>query len=155
MKKILVLALVLGLVASSLGAPAMAKKKKKKKKPVRVERVVEFEYNCPCTGRIQIGTLTDDGSNIGGGGVPTGAEDLYLHAVAKDDSGRPIAVSFNQIGASGMNEAMGEMCEKTEEAIPVTGPGVDINVFVDGLDPGCGAPSGLGGTITMTFSNLP
>ncbi|MGI8407407.1 MAG: hypothetical protein ACR2L3_02740, partial [Actinomycetota bacterium] len=112
MKKFLVLALAVGLVASSMGAPALAKKKKKK--PVRVERVVEFEYTCPCTGLFQLGGLTGDGTNIGGGPVATGAEDLYLTAVAEDASGMPIAVDFNQIGASGFNESLGSMCGETE-----------------------------------------
>ena len=150
MKKFLVLAVVVGLVASSLGAPAMAKKKK----PVRVERVVEFEYNCPCTGLFQLGSLTADGTNIGGGSVPTGADDLYLTAVAEDATGMPIQVDFQQPGPDGFNAAMGAMCGETEEPIAVTSAGTPINIFVSGLDPACGV-SGAGGTITLTFSNLP
>lgn len=150
-KKFLILAVVVGLVASSLGAPAMAKKKKK---PVRVERVVEFEYNCPCTGFFQLGSLTADGTNIGGGSVATGAEDVYLTAVAEDATGMPISVDFNQIGADGFNASMGSMCGETEEPIAVTSAGADINIFISGLDPACGV-SGAGGTLTLTFSNLP
>lgn len=152
MKKFLILAVVVGLVASSFGAPALAKKKKKK--PVRVERVVEFEYNCPCTGFFQLGSLTADGTNIGGGSVPTGADDLYVTAVAEDATGMPIAVSFQQAGADGLNAPMGEMCGETEEAIAVTSPGAGINIFMNGLDPACGV-SGAGGKLTLTFSNLP
>ena len=150
MKKTLVLVLALALVAGSFAAPAVAKKKKKK--PVRVERVVEFNYTCPCTGRIQLGTLTDDGSNIGGGGVPTGLGDNYLTATIEDESGMPVAVNFNQIGDDGLNASIGTMCGETEEPIKV-GVGQPINVFIQGLDPTCGIA--LGGTLTITFSNIP
>jgi hypothetical protein len=151
MKKSIVVVLALALVAGSFAAPAMAKKKKKKK-PVRVERVVEFTYTCPCPGVIQLGTLTGDGTNIGGGGVPTGLGDNYLTATIEDASGMPVAVNFNQIGADGFNASIGTMCGETEAPIAV-GVGQPINVFIDGIDPTCGIAAG--GTLTLTFSNIP
>jgi hypothetical protein len=150
MKKTLGILVVMSLVFGAFALPADAKKKKKKK-PVRIERVVEFDYTCPCTGRLQLGTLTNDGTNIGGGGIPIGAE-YYLTATIEDSSGMPVAVNFNQIGDSGLNESRGTMCGETEAPIEIT-PGVQVNVFIDGLLATCGIAAG--GTLTVTLSNLP
>lgn len=152
MKRFLVVLLTIGLIAGSLAGPAAAgKKKKKNKKPKRIERVVEFDYTCPCPGVIQLGSLTGDGTNIGGGSVPPGAE-VYLTAVSEDASGMPVAVNFNQIGASGFNESRGTMCGETEEPIELS-PGADVNIFIDGFNATCGVAAG--GTLTITLSNLP
>jgi hypothetical protein len=149
MKKSLATLISIGLIFGAFAAqPAEAKKKRK---PKRVERVVEFNYTCPCPGFLQLGTLTADGTNIGGGGVAPGAE-VYLTAVSEDASGMPVSVSFQQIGDSGLNEPKGEMCGETAEPIALT-PGAQVNIFVDGLDPTCGV--GAGGTLTITLSNLP
>jgi hypothetical protein len=154
MKKAIVVALCVGLIAGMFAAPAAAQKKKKKKKPVKIERVVEFDYNCPCTGRIQLGTLTDDGTNIGGGAIPTGLNDVYMTAVIEDEFGQPVRVNFNQIGGDGLNASIGTMCGETEEPIEVPARGANINVFINGNDPTCGVGA-IGGTLTVTFSNLP
>lgn len=152
MKKTLSTLLAAGLVAGMMAIPAdAANKKKKKKKVERIERVVEFDYTCPCTGLFQLGTLTNDGTNIGGGGVAPGAE-IYMTAVIEDASGMPVSVSFQQVGASGFNEARGEMCGETEEPIALD-PGVNVNIFINGLEPTCGVAAG--GTLTITLSNLP
>ena len=148
MKKSLATLISIGLIFGAFAAqPAEAKKKK----PKRVERVVEFNYTCPCPGFIQLGSLTADGTNIGGGSVAPGAE-VYLTAVSEDASGMPVSVNFNQIGADGFNESKGTMCGETEEPIALT-PGADVNIFIDGFDPTCGL--GAGGTLTITLSNLP
>lgn len=151
LNKAIIIALVVGLLAGSMAGPAVAKKKKKKKKVERIERVVEFDYTCPCPGILQLGTLTNDGTNIGGGGIPVGAE-AYLTATIEDASGMPVAVNFNQIGASGLNESRGTMCGETEEPIEIM-MGTQLNVFIDGLEATCGIA--LGGTLTVTLSNLP
>lgn len=150
MKRTLSVMLAAGLLVGMFAMPAEAKKKKPKK-PERIERVVEFTYTCPCTGAFQIGTLTNDGTNIGGGGIPVGAE-YYLTATIADDSGMPVSVSFNQIGASGFNEEAGSMCGETEAPIAITA-GTQLNVFINGLEPTCGVAAG--GTLTVTLSNLP
>lgn len=149
MKKSLATLISIGLIFGAFAAqPAEAKKKRK---PKRVERVVEFNYTCPCPGILQLGSLTADGTNIGGGSVSPGAE-VYLTAVSEDSSGMPVSVNFNQIGASGFNESRGTMCGETEEPIALT-PGADVNIFIDGFDPTCGLAAG--GTLTITLSNLP
>ncbi|MGI8774810.1 MAG: hypothetical protein ACR2KQ_07330 [Actinomycetota bacterium] len=158
MKRMLVVALVLGLIAGSLAAPASAGKKKKKKKPVKVERVVEFEYACPCTGLFQLGGLTGGDPNLGGGPMPgAGVEELYLAGVAVDDSGLPVQVDVQgDTDGDGLNNAIGSFCGETEEPMEVPA-GVSFNLFITGVG-ACddGTPvGGIGGTITFTFSNLP
>jgi hypothetical protein len=152
MKKTLGILVVMSLVFGAFALPAEAKKKKKKKKPVRIERVVEFNYTCPCTGHLQLGTLTNDGTNVGGGGIPVGAE-YYLTATVEDLSGTPVAVGFSQIGDSGLNESRGSMCGETEAPIEIM-PGTQINVFIGAPEELCSGVA-LGGTLTVTLSNLP
>lgn len=79
------------------------KNKKKRKKRMEeaqeeepIVREVEFEYMCPCTGRMQLGGLTGGNPNLGGGPIPVQAEDLYLIGVADDSSGTAISVNVNQ-----------------------------------------------------------
>jgi hypothetical protein len=149
MKKSLATLISIGLIFGAFAAqPAEAKKKRK---PKRVERVVEFNYTCPCPGVLQLGSLTADGTNIGGGSVAPGAE-VYLTAVSEDSSGMPVSVSFQQIGDGGTNEPKGDMCGETTEPIALT-PGADVNIFVNSADPLCGVAAG--GTLTITLSNLP
>ncbi|MDQ4064513.1 MAG: hypothetical protein M3161_00515 [Actinomycetota bacterium] len=149
-KKFLVVALVLGVMTTSVALPAEAAPKKKK--PKKVERVVEFEYMCPCVGLFQLGGLT--GSNIGGGPMSVGAES-YLTAEAVDITGQPVPVDINQdTDGDGDNDDVGSFCTTTEAPMPIN-PGLEIRVFV-GFPTTCGAPSALaGGTITFTLSNLP
>lgn len=155
MKKVVVLLAALALMVASLGGVADAKKKKKKKKPPqRIERVVEFEYVCPCPGFIQLGSLTGGDPNLGGGPVAVGAEELYLTGVAEDLSGTAITVDINQdTNGDGFNDAVGSFCGETEEPIPIN-PGLEMRIFVG--DPAtCPGSIALGGTITFTLSNLP
>ncbi|MFN2388238.1 MAG: hypothetical protein ABR575_01325, partial [Actinomycetota bacterium] len=76
MKRLVIFVLLIGLVAGSV-ATAEAAKKKKKKKPKKVERVVEFEYACPCVGLYQLGGLTGGDPNLGGGILPVGAGEKF------------------------------------------------------------------------------
>ena len=148
MKKSLATLISIGLIFGAFAAqPAEAKKRK----PKRVERVVEFNYTCPCPGVLQLGSLTGDGTNIGGGSVAPGAE-VYLSAVAEDATGMPVSVTFQQIGDSGFNEPQGSMCGETEKPIKLI-PGAGVNIFIDGFDATCGVAAG--GTLTITLSNLP
>jgi hypothetical protein len=161
MKKALVLLLIVGLIAGSLLAPAAFAKKKKKKKaappePVRIERVVEFDYECPCTGRLQLGTLTGGDPNLGGGAIPIGADDLYLTAEAVDRSGLDVAVNVNQDDGTGANKGTGAFCTSTTEPIALD-PGMEIRLFIGGpcADDPTTPTAPLGGTVTVTLANMP
>jgi len=157
MKRTLLIAvLILGLMASMLTTAEAAKKKKKKKKkgPQRIERTVEFEYTCPCTGVLQLGTLTGGDPNLGGGAITVGADDLFLKGVAADVTGLDVAVSINQDDGTGANKATGEFCTETEDAIALD-PGMEIRVFIGGPCADLTPSAPVTGTITFTLSNLP
>lgn len=154
-RTLLVLVLVLGMVAASMTTADAQKKKKKKKPPApaRVERTIEFDYECPCVGLFQLGGLTG-GTNIGGGPFTIGADDLFLTATAEDTTGQAVPVEVQQDDGTGANKATGSFCTETEEPIALD-LGMEVRIFVG--DPlVCGTPSVLaGGTITFTLSNLP
>lgn len=155
MKRTLVLLMVVGLIAGSIGAAEAGKKKKKKKPagPVKVERTYEFTYMCPCVGLFQLGGLHE--SNVGGGPITIGAEEAYLTATATDTTGQVVPVDINQdTNGDGANDAVGSFCGETAAPMPIS-PGLEVRVFV-GLPITCPSPAVLaGGTITFTFSNLP
>ncbi|MGH2753404.1 MAG: hypothetical protein ACRDLB_03140 [Actinomycetota bacterium] len=158
MKKALIFALVIGLIAGAMAAPATAKKKKKKKKPVRIERVVDFTYVCPCPGVLQLGSATGGDPNLGGGSIPTGAEDRYVTGVATDQSGQAVEVSVQgDTNGDGLNDPIGDFCGETTEPIEIPA-GTSLNIFINGAGvcaDGATPAVGAGGTVVFTFSNLP
>lgn len=151
MKKALIFALVIGLIAGSMAAPATAKKKKKKK-PVKVERVVEAHY----TGGFPISLYgTVAGNTIGGGSFPSSGEEKYVTIEVTDSSGTAISGSVGQDpeGDSTTTEK-GTFCGATEEPIEID-PGIDVTVYVTQGQCGGGPSIVTEGTIKVTFSNLP
>jgi len=152
LKRILILMLVMGLIFGSI-ATADAKKKKKKKRPApRIERTVEFEYQCPCVGLFQLGSATGGDPNLGGGPISVGADDLYLTAEAVDATGGAVPVDINQDDGTGANASTGSFCTTTEEPIALV-PGMEIRVFIG--DPTICPGAAVSGTITFTLSNMP
>ena len=150
MKKILVFALVLGLIAGALSMPATAKKKKKKK-PVRVERTVEGQYTGAAAGLYG----NAGGNTIGGFAFASGAEEKYVMVEITDASGTTISGSVGQDPDGDMTtDEKGTLCGSTEEPIAIE-PGVEVVVYVN--QGACnGGPSIVTqGTIAVTFSNLP
>lgn len=152
MRKAIAVAIALGLLTGAMVAPAEAGKKKK---PKKVERVVEFEYVCPCPGLFQLGGLT--GTNIGGGPVAVGDES-YIKITAEDVSGTPVFVNIQQdLDGDGGNNPVAEVCateEPPEEPTEIN-PGLEMRLFIETgpCDGGVSVP--MGGTLTLTLSNLP
>lgn len=146
MKKLLISAVVVGLVAGSLAAPAVAKKKKK---PKRVERVAEAAYS----GSANIVYLP--GASFGGGAFAIGGDEQYLSFKITDASGTTVSANVGQ-DPDGDNQVatVGEFCGKTEEPIKVE-PGLDVTVFVEQGTCGGGPSIVTEGTIKATISNLP
>lgn len=129
-------------------------KKQKSEGPQRVERTVEFEYVCPCTGRLQLGSLTGGDPNLGGGPLATGADDVYLMGTVDDASGTAVSVNVNQdVDGDGLNDSVGSFCGETEEPMEIN-PGLEMRMFIGDPAP-CPGSVALGGTITFTLSNLP
>ena len=159
MRKTIVIAIVLGLIVASFGSTAAVAKKKKKKPaaPVRIERLVDFEYMCPCTGRLQIGTLDSPLGNFGGGAVPVGSDDLYITITAEDSSGNPVLVNVNQDDGTGANAPTGAICAGAEKGEPLAlVPGMEIRLFIaTGPCEDGSASVPMGGTLHLTLSNMP
>jgi hypothetical protein len=156
MRKLIVVALVMGLIAGAMLMPAEAKKKKKKPPvPVKVERTVDFDYVCPCQGNYQFGSAT--GTNLGGGPLPIGSEELFVSIIAEDTSGMPVLVSINQdTNGDGLNDGVADVCATGEkgDAAEVT-PGLELRLFITTGPCGDGASVPFGGTLHITLSNLP
>jgi hypothetical protein len=151
MKKALIFALVIGLIAGSMAAPATAKKKKKKK-PVKVERVMEARYEFPAG----IGSSTSGGACSGCPSFPNTDKERYVMVEVTDDLTPKAGVSFSwDTDGDGISDTGFEVCGATEEPIEIP-PSVGMNAF-PWIAPGADCPDGAStsGTIKVTFSNLP
>ena len=158
MKRAISVVLALGLLAGAFALPAEAAKKKKKK-VVRVERVVELPYQCPCGPSTPAGSqgFWLAGGTFGGGPGATGGEENFVSVEVTDQSGQPVFVSLGQDGdGDGLSETdVGDACGATEEPLPVPAPGSEVSVFVYVGTCSDGTPSiATGGTVKLTFSNI-
>ena len=166
MKKLLVVGMVLGLILGSITTAEAGKKKKKAPPPVvKVERVVEFEYSCPCGPRVlgvgagfQLGGAT--GENIGGGAVafdPT--TENFLKAEAKDGLGQTVAIRISMDtdpNDTSVNNTVADICGSTAEPLEMPDVEAEFRVFVSFGTCADGTPSMPSqGTITFTLSNIP
>lgn len=153
MKKVVVTAIVIGLVAGSLAAPAVAKKKKAKK----VERVVELTYDLGATGvGTPLGTGVCFRPTNSCGDIPVGSTEKFISVEIKDATGLPVSFSLTQDtdpDSFGSESDLGDFCGKTDEPIAVE-PGFNVIVFPWTLGPGCGSAATTG-TVTAKLSNLP
>lgn len=156
MKKIIIIALVLGLVAGALAAPAAAGKKKKKKKNAKVERTVEGSYMLPSL-VIAGGCAQQDA--IGCVRFAVGAGEKFVTAVKiTDDNGLPIYASIQQDtdGDAQADNTVGAFCGELEgDALEfVPGANVDVWILTPPRDPTCPG-QGTSGQVEITFSNKP
>jgi len=153
MRKAIVVALVLGLVAGALSAPAVAKKKK----PKKVERVVEITYDAGATGvGSPVGTGVCFRPTNSCGDIPVGSTEKFITVELKDTSGLPVSFSLTQDTdpeALGSESDLGDFCGKTDEPIQIE-PGFTVIVFPWTLGPACGSVA-TSGTVSATLSNLP
>ncbi|MEA2432831.1 MAG: hypothetical protein QOG54_288 [Actinomycetota bacterium] len=161
MKRALVLALVVGLLAGMMLMPAEAKKKKKPA-PAKVERVVELPYQCPCGvwNPASPAGFWLAGGAVGGALTPTGGDDKFVKVEITDASGQKVNIGLaqNVDGTDNFAEVpVGEVCGTTEEPLAVPNPGVQVDIFVyEGTCTDMATPSiATSGTIKLTFSNMP
>ena len=155
MKKVLSVALVIGLLAGAYAMPADAKKKKKK--VVKVTREVQGTYAAPAT---VVGNCTQT-DGIGCMTIPSGSEERFLTAKVTDSSGQPVLVSVDaDLDGDAQSETnYGTFCGETTEPIEID-PGAQIIFWVSAVTDaadraGCPPGQGTSGTLDVTFSNLP
>ena len=166
MRKILVLMMVFGLILGSIATAEAGKKKKAPPAPVKVERVVEFDYQCPCgvsaggqSSGFQLGSAT--GENIGGGPVTFDpSTENFLTATTADPSGQKvfvkIAMHLDPSNTTSSNQTVATFCGDTTDPIEMPDVEAEFRVFVyigTCEDPTPSVPTQ--GTITFTLSNIP
>lgn len=156
MKKAIVLALVLGLIAGMMSVPATAGKKKKKKKPKRVERVVETTYDAPAIGASPPGNGVCLRPTNSCGDIAVGAKEKWVKVEITDATGTPVAFSLGQDtnpDELGTEEDLGDYCGDTGDKAIKLKPGYAIVVFPWAAGVGC-ASLATTGTVKATLSNL-
>ncbi len=148
MRKLLVAAVVSGLIVGAM-APAEAGKKKA---PKKTTRVAEAAYIAPA--RFY---WAPTGDNIGGATFPTASGESYVSISIEDASGMDVAAAVGQ-DPEGDNQVtvIQDFCTSAED-VPIT-PGLEIIVFVYAGP--CTSPSpapafATQGKVVATFSNLP
>ncbi|HEV2756004.1 MAG TPA: hypothetical protein VG318_09545 [Actinomycetota bacterium] len=168
MKKAIVVALTAGLVAGALVGPADAGKKKKKPPvpppaPVKVERVVEIEYQVP-----NLGVATDvtsggicmlDTNNPGSCvNIPLQAGEAYVKIEVADTSGQKSYgfLSQGDTDGDGIGNLYGDFCGAHPEPIEMLSQSVPLQISLyNGAAGSCVPSVATTGTITATLSNIP
>jgi hypothetical protein len=161
MKKAIVVAISMGLLAGALVGPADAKKKKPRVK--KVERVVEVEYTGP-----GVGVVTP---NASGGAcpfkdvttqecieIPLELGEAYVKIEMADASGQKVAgyISQGDTSGDGIADGFAEFCGGHAEPVQLISTSVPVRVsFYNGATAECAPSVATTGTITATFSNLP
>ena len=148
MRKLLVAAVVAGLVG---GAVATAEAGRKKM-PKKVTREAEANYAAPA--RFY---WAPTGDNLGGAKFATGANESYVSVTIEDAAGMDVSAALGQDPEGDNTVATTDFCTSTEEPLPIE-PGLELTVFVY-VGP-CTAPSpapafATQGKIVATFSNIP
>ena len=163
MKKALIFALVLGLVAGAMAAPATAKKKKKKK-PAPIERVVDLEYSAPGIGVAGPG-------GVGGGlcpfsdptsqqciEIPLEVGETYIKVEITDATGQNVAgyISQGDTDGDGVGNLYGEFCGAHAEPIALESTAPVRISFYNGVCAADNSPAiATTGTIKVTLTNHP
>jgi hypothetical protein len=157
MKRVVSVAVMLGLLAGAMVVPAEAKKRKK---PKRVSRTVKVPYSAPGfgTATATIGCSPALGSC---GNFPIGPKDLFVKVTLTDQTGTPTAFSVGQDTEPGdptnnIEKNHGTFCGTTGKRPIALVPGAEITVFIWAWgDAAC--PTGIGttGIVKAKFSNLP
>ena len=153
MKRLMVVAMVLGLIAGAMSVEASAKKKKKKKKPapiVRVERSETLEYSAPgfvAAADAHAANVCADGTGCLSFAVE--AVDRYVSIAVTDKTGTPSPMEVTIGDADGV-----VYCGKTDAPLKLAGA-TEVSVTVGiAAPPDCEAATTTG-AVKATFSNLP
>lgn len=164
MKKAIVSAVVVGLIAGAMVLPAEAGKKKKK--VVRVEQVVEVAYT---GGEIGISSpVASAGGCLNGTDVfnckeiiPPAGDFPYIKIEIQDATGSTVGgfISQQDADGDGLADGYGTFCGAHAESVPLEVPGTVVGISLyPGLCDNGGTPAPstpTTGTIVATFSNMP
>ncbi len=160
MKKAIVVALTAGLVAGALVGPADAGKKKK---PVKVERVVEAEYQTTGIGvatparTLGICPFSDASTQTCVEVLPELGE-KYVKIEVKDATGQKQYgfISQGDVDGDGISDGYGTFCGAHAEPVELASPSAAVRVsFYPGATADCAPSIATTGTVVYTFSNLP
>lgn len=163
MKKAIVSAVVVGLIAGAMVVPAEAGKKKK---PVRIEKVVEVPYT---GGELGVATPVISGGVCLNGAevftcksiIPPAGNFPYIKIEVQDATGLTVGgfIAQQDADGDGLQDGYGEFCGAHPETVPleITGAVIGVSLYAGACDnAGAPAPSTpTSGTIVATFSNMP
>lgn len=160
MKKAIVVAVSVGLLAGALVGPADAKKKKK---VVRVERTVEVEYQAPGAGVATPGPSGGvcpfaDPTTQECIEIPLQVGELYVKVAIQDAAGQKVIgyISQGDTTGDGISDFYGTFCGAHPEPIELQSTSAPVRInFYNGANANCAPSIVTTGTITVTFSNLP
>ena len=157
MKRFIGVAVMIGLLAGAMAAPAEAGKKKK---PKKVSRTMEVPYSAPGFGTASVGVACSPA--LGScGNIAVGPDDLYGKFTLTDSTGTPTAFSVAQDTEPGdptntIEENHGTFCGTTGKTPLRLVPGAEITVFIWAWgDVVCPTGFGTSGVVKAEFSNLP
>lgn len=160
MKKAIVVAVSMGLLAGALVGPADAKKKKK---VVRVERTVEVEYQAPGLGVATPGPSGgicpfSDPTTQECIEIPLQLGEMYVKVEIQDAAGQKVAgyISQGDTSGDGISDLYGDFCGAHPEPIELQSTSAPVRVsFYNGAKLDCAPSIATTGTVVVTFSNLP
>ncbi len=152
-KKAIIVALVMGLVAGALAAPATAAKKKKA--PKKVTREAESVYDTPAIGHPD--AVVGCSGSTGCATFALGATESFISLEIVDSAGLPVYGRASQdTNGDGLGDKSFNFCGKTAEPVAVE-PGVTLNIFISaagGARPPCPGAA-TSGVVKAVISNLP
>ncbi|MGH2693785.1 MAG: hypothetical protein ACRDJJ_03105 [Actinomycetota bacterium] len=150
MRRTIVAAIILGLLAGSLVAPAEAGKKKKK----ATTRTAEGSYDMPAL--VLLGACAQTGA-IGCVTFATAKEESWITKLKiTDQHGMPVYAELAQnLDGDNISETdLGAVCGKLKEPVQFK-PGFEVYVWIltPPRDPTCVPGQGTSGQVKITFSN--
>ena len=165
MKKAIVLALTAGLVAGALVGPADAKKKKKPVPVpvVKIERVVEVDYQATGIGiasparTIGVCPFADVQAQTCVEAFPEASE-KFVKIEVKDAAGQKMYgfISQGDVDGDGISDGYGTFCGAHTEPVELAAASAAVRVsFYPGATADCAPSIATTGTVVYTFSNLP
>lgn len=161
MKKAVVVALTVGLMGGAIAAPAEAKKKKPK--PVKVERVVEVDYQTTGIGvatparTLGVCPFADAQAQECVEVFPEAGE-KYVKIEVKDATGQKQYgfISQGDVDGDGISDGYGTFCGAHTEPVELATASAAVRVsFYPGATASCAPSIASTGTVVYTFSNLP